>query len=102
MRLLPLLQIEEVLIRKLTPVGSNEYEATQLPHFANVPEGYREREVAVNTQFAWKNMFSKLVGNRSSGESINWDDPDVSPNLSFPPLSSYSGADLAEVVSELT
>ncbi|KAI0342325.1 G-alpha-domain-containing protein [Trametopsis cervina] len=84
MRLLPLLQVEEVLIRKLTSAGSGEHEATRLANLANAGVGVgmgegamKEREVAVNTQFAWKNMFSRLVGGRASydSDSINFDDP---------------------------
>lgn len=90
MRLLPLLQVEEVLIRKLTPAGSGEYEATQLTQITNLPVGLdngsvnrteggkKEREIAINTQFAWKNMFNKLMGGRDSAELVNWEvDPDV-------------------------
>lgn len=90
MRLLPLLQVEEVLIRKLTPAGSGEYEATQLTQITNLPVGLengsssridggkREREIAINTQFAWKNMFNRLMGGRDSAELVNWEvDPDV-------------------------
>ncbi|KAI0089485.1 guanine nucleotide binding protein, alpha subunit [Irpex rosettiformis] len=103
MRLLPLLQVEEVLIRKLTPAGSGEYEATSLGHITNLPAGLensgnnsggsdsgisgdgagggkREREIAVNTQFAWKNMFTRLMtggSGRDSGEIGSWEgDPD--------------------------
>ena len=77
-RLAPLLQVEEVLVRKLTPPGSTEFEATSLTQITNVP--IREREVAVNSQFAWKGIFSKMKGSRTSLDSdeINWDDPDVS------------------------
>ena len=101
MRLLPLLQVEEVLIRKLTPAGSGEYEATQLAQITNLPAGLengdsygsggngvngnagangkRESEIAINTQFAWKNMFNRLMGARDSAELANWEvDPDVS------------------------
>lgn len=80
MRLLPLLQVEEVLIRKLTPAGSSEFEATHLAQITNVPTSLKEKEVAVNTHFAWKNMFNRMVGGRASFESetIDWDDPDVS------------------------
>ncbi|OCH87361.1 G-alpha-domain-containing protein [Obba rivulosa] len=88
MRLSPLLQVEETLVRKLNPAGSVEREATQLAR-ATEPAAHldaanmelaraRSREVAINSQFAWKGMFSKLVANpRGSFESdaIDWDDP---------------------------
>lgn len=89
MRLLPLLQVEEVLIRKLTSAGSGEHEATRLANLASAGVGMgegamKEREVAVNTQFAWKNMFARLVGGRASydSDSINFDDPNVSVRTS--------------------
>ncbi|THG94874.1 hypothetical protein EW026_g6679 [Hermanssonia centrifuga] len=77
MRLLPLLQVEEVLIRKLTPPGSIEYEATSLTQITNIPTSLKEKEVVVNSQFAWKGLFNRFT-NRENGdaESINWDDPD--------------------------
>ncbi|CCM00780.1 uncharacterized protein FIBRA_02822 [Fibroporia radiculosa] len=82
MRLSPLLQVEQTLVRKLTPPGSAEFEAT---HLASVTSGYVERarskEVAVNSQFAWKNMFSRFLPESresfdSSRDGIDWDDPD--------------------------
>lgn len=84
LRLLPLLQIEEVLIRKLTPAGSPEYEATHLGQITNLPGSARgkEKELTVNSQFAWKGLFGKFgaASMRDSfddGDGIDWDDPDV-------------------------
>ena len=80
LRLLPLLQVEEVLIRKLIPAGSPDFEASHLAHITNVPvDSLKEKEVAVNSHFAWKNMFNKMMGGRASFESqsVDWDDPDV-------------------------
>lgn len=75
LRLVPLLQVEEVLVRKLNPVGVAETEATHLAQITNVP-----REVAVNSQFQWKGIFNRITGGRPSMDSdaINWEDPDVS------------------------
>ncbi|KAF7795596.1 hypothetical protein EIP86_006759, partial [Pleurotus ostreatoroseus] len=72
LRLVPLLQVEEVLVRKLNPVGSSESEATHVDQ-TNVP-----REVAVNSQFRWKGIFNRITGGRGSldTEAINWEDPD--------------------------
>lgn len=83
MRLSPLLQVEATLIRKLTPAGSMENEATQLDVVAveGYPDRPRLRELAVNSQFQWKNMFSRSkVNARGSFESdtIEWENPDVS------------------------
>ena len=74
LRLVPLLQVEEVLVRKLNPVGSSESEATHVDQ-TNVP-----REVAVNSQFQWKGIFNRITGGRGSldTDGINWEDPDVS------------------------
>ena len=87
MRLTPLLQVEEVLIRKLSPAGSNETEATQLANVTNLagPLGrYKDKELAVNSSFAWKGVFNRLINTtRDSFESdvIDWDSPDVSFHL---------------------
>lgn len=106
--------MEEVLIKKLTPAGSGEYEATQLTQITNLPAGLengnsyvspgsengsggggasagakREREIAINTQFAWKNMFNRLMGGRDSTELVSWEvDPDVSARV----LSAHSSS----------
>ncbi|KAH9928982.1 G-protein alpha subunit [Amylocystis lapponica] len=81
MRLSPLLQVEEALIRKLTPAGSAEYEATQLAQMTK--ESYMDRvrvkEVAVNSQFAWKGVFTRLMpGARASMDSevMDWENPE--------------------------
>ncbi|KAL4247490.1 P-loop containing nucleoside triphosphate hydrolase [Abortiporus biennis] len=83
MRLMPLLQVEEVLIRKLTPAGSGEFEATHLAHVTNIPgptlAKIKEKEVAVNSQFAWKGVFNKFISTTRESfdsESIDWDDPE--------------------------
>lgn len=83
MRLSPLLQVEATLIRKLTPAGSTENEATQLDPTNTAPYADRPRlrEIAVNSQFPWKNMFNRAKYNvRGSFESdgIDWDSADVS------------------------
>jgi guanine nucleotide-binding protein subunit alpha len=70
MRLSPLVQIEESLIRKLTLSGAAEY--------LNDGRNYA-KEVTVNSTLGWKNAFSRLVRDgRDSVESdllIDWDDP---------------------------
>lgn len=58
MRLSPLVQVEDGLVRKLAPPGAAEFDPTS---FSSAQK--RGREVAVNSQFAWKGMFSRLVSN---------------------------------------
>ncbi|KAF8643529.1 hypothetical protein AX16_008985 [Volvariella volvacea WC 439] len=80
LRLQPLLQVEESLIRKLNPSGSTEVEPTRLP---SKPLGFKEtlREVAINSASGWKDAFNKLVTNGNGRDSIDsdsfeFDDPD--------------------------
>jgi len=82
MRLAPLLQVEEVLTRRLTPSGSREFEPTQLAPVKNLPYSERSRrivkEVAVNSTTQWKGAFNRAVNARDSFDSdraIDWDDP---------------------------
>lgn len=102
LKLAPLLAVEGVLIRRLTPDGSGETEATQLTRShggtnsqngngdAGAPSGVGlggtkssiVKEVAVNSTKPWKDTFNKLVhgeGQRESfesGDGIDWDDPE--------------------------
>lgn len=81
LRLLPLLQVEEVLIRRLTLAGNTEQEATRLTQLTNAPDALaRDKELAVNSHFVWKTMFSRIAGKRNSSETdidaIDWNDPD--------------------------
>ncbi|PIL27629.1 hypothetical protein GSI_10781 [Ganoderma sinense ZZ0214-1] len=77
LRLSPLIQVEEALIRKLTPEGSGEFEATQLRANGSHADRARalDKEVAVNSQFAWKGMLSRVL-NRNSLDSLEPTDPD--------------------------
>lgn len=77
MKLLPLRQIEELLIRKLNPIGSTETEATHLsPHVAGKA---RFKEFTVHSTTQWKVAFGKiLTASRTSIESgaeIDLDNP---------------------------
>lgn len=80
MRLSPLLQIEQALVRKLTPPGSAEFEATHLAQASNVGyvERLRQKEVAVNSLFAWKGIFGRLLLDNRDSVDIDWDDPQAS------------------------
>ncbi|KAF8160891.1 guanine nucleotide binding protein, alpha subunit [Crassisporium funariophilum] len=82
MRLLPLQQVEESLLRKMTPAGSAEFEATHLSPVTNLP--YRTRtgkfkEVAINSASPWKGAFGKLIASArasiESGMEIDFEDP---------------------------
>ena len=65
LRLLPLLQVEDSLIRKLTLAGTTSPEATRLAQISADPDAnYREKEVAVNSHFVWRGMFSRMMGTR--------------------------------------
>ncbi|KXN90120.1 Guanine nucleotide-binding protein alpha-4 subunit [Leucoagaricus sp. SymC.cos] len=82
MRLLPLQQVEENLLRRLSSAGSSEIEATHLSPVTNLPYSGRAgkaKEVTVNSTSQWKGAFSRLLSNaRSSFESgadINFSDP---------------------------
>jgi guanine nucleotide-binding protein alpha-1 subunit len=90
MRLSPLQQVEEALLRRLTPAGSPEWEATRLAPVTNLPDpnllspanggaGRGRAEIAINSNAPWKNAFNKLMAgtNRASFDSqnIDFDDP---------------------------
>ena len=80
MRLTPLVQVEEVLLRKLSPAGSGETEATHLTSGKNTSK-YKDKELAINSSFAWKGVFNRLISSARDSidsEVIDWDSPDVS------------------------
>ncbi|EAU91545.2 guanine nucleotide-binding protein alpha-4 subunit [Coprinopsis cinerea okayama7 len=65
MRLAPLQQVEESLLRKLSPPGSTDFEATHLAPVTNLPYAVRSgkftREIAVHSNSQWKGAFSRLM-----------------------------------------
>jgi len=81
MRLAPLLQVEQVLARRLTPLDSGESEPTQLDLSYAEPSRNVLRELAVNSTVQWKNAVSRLLKSESEGQDfdseqdINWGDP---------------------------
>lgn len=100
MRLSPLIHVEETLIQKLTPSGSTEFEATHLAPVTNIPFAERMRgrggEVAVNSQFQWKNLFGRLMSNTrdsiDTNEGVDWEDSQVGGILqTLKLLMEYSG-----------
>ena len=80
MRLLPLRQVEESLLRKMTPTGSSEFEPTHLSPVKNKTKAGKFRELAINSTTQWKGAFGRLIATaRASFEStteIDFDDPD--------------------------
>jgi guanine nucleotide-binding protein alpha-1 subunit len=83
MRLAPLSQIEEVLLRRLNPQGARESEATYLTPLTNVPYADRVRraskEVSVNSASPWKGAFTRLLAQAKQGVEgqgdFDWGDP---------------------------
>ena len=82
MRLLPLQQVEEVLLRKMTPAGSAEFEATHLSPMTNVPYRARQgkfKEIAINSTAQWKGAFGRLIATAraslDSAADIDFEDP---------------------------
>ncbi|TBU43440.1 G-protein alpha subunit [Dichomitus squalens] len=78
LRLSPLIQVEEALIRKLTPEGSGEIEATQLRTHGSRADRARalDKELAVNSHFAWKGVINRVLSRNSQDEEpYDPDDP---------------------------
>ncbi|KAF8906474.1 guanine nucleotide-binding protein alpha-4 subunit [Gymnopilus junonius] len=82
MRLLPLQQVEESLLRKMTPAGSAEFEATHLSPMTNRPYKGRSgkfKEVAINSTAQWKGAFGRLIAtaraSMDSAADIDFEDP---------------------------
>lgn len=78
MRLAPLQQVEEALLRKLSPAGSGEYEATRLSPSNDlsyaVRSGKLRQELAVHSGSQWKGAFAKLMSTvRTSLDSVEVD-----------------------------
>ncbi|KAG6920056.1 hypothetical protein DXG01_010124 [Tephrocybe rancida] len=83
MRLSPLQQVEETLLRKMTPAGSAEFEATHLSPLTNLPYSVRNggapTELALNSLTPWKSAFNKLLATSTrasiDSQEIDFDDP---------------------------
>jgi len=82
-RLMPLVDVEKTLIRRLTTAGSGEVEATHREaapdHLAASKPGLKE--IAINSAIPWKNAFNRLIKTEErasfdSAEGIDWDDPE--------------------------
>ncbi|KIK04764.1 hypothetical protein K443DRAFT_398138 [Laccaria amethystina LaAM-08-1] len=78
LRLAPLLQVEETLIRRLTPAGSGETEATlrigRDMSYSERTKNYM-KEVTVNSAVQWKGSFGRRLS-QEADKTINWEDPD--------------------------
>ncbi|GLB37329.1 putative guanine nucleotide-binding protein alpha-4 subunit [Lyophyllum shimeji] len=83
MRLSPLQQVEEALLRKLTPAGSYEFEATHLSPVTNLPysprAGNASGELQLNSLTPWKAAFNRLMTsttrNSVEGQDVDFNDP---------------------------
>jgi len=82
-RLMPLVDIEKTLIRRLTTAGSGEVEATHREAAPNQPVISKPglKEVAINSAIPWKNAFNRLIKTDErtsfdSADGIDWDDPE--------------------------
>jgi hypothetical protein len=82
MRLLPLQQVEENLLRRLSSAASSEFEATRLSPMTNVPYSSRagkHKEITVNSTSHWKDAFGRLLATArtsfQSSENIDFEDP---------------------------
>ncbi|EDR12566.1 guanine nucleotide-binding protein alpha-4 subunit [Laccaria bicolor S238N-H82] len=82
LRLAPLLQVEETLIRRLTPAGSSETEATlrigRDMSYSERTKNYM-KEVTINSAVQWKGSFGCRDVGRSSfdtDKAMNWEDAD--------------------------
>jgi guanine nucleotide-binding protein alpha-1 subunit len=80
MRLLPLQQVEESLLQKMTPAGSSELEPTHLS--AVKKKAGKSRELAINSTTQWKSAFGRLIATaRASFESSTLAEIDIeAPN----------------------
>ncbi|CAK5272243.1 unnamed protein product, partial [Mycena citricolor] len=83
MRLSPLIQVEEILMQRLIPVGPDTSDAARLAQLTSVPYAERPRnvlrEVAVNSAMPWKDVFERLVTSDKdsfdSEKAVDWEDP---------------------------
>ncbi|KAF7782388.1 hypothetical protein Agabi119p4_1764 [Agaricus bisporus var. burnettii] len=82
MRLLPLQQVEENLLRRLSSAASSEHEATHLSPVTNIPYSGRtgkQKEITVNSTSQWKDAFGRLLSTArasfQSDENIDFEDP---------------------------
>ncbi|KAJ6558485.1 guanine nucleotide binding protein, alpha subunit [Mycena vulgaris] len=78
MRLLPLHQVEEALLGKLTPGANLKAFESSLSPLTNLPQSTRgtAQEVSINSATPWKGAFSRLMNNvRTSVDGPEVDEP---------------------------
>ncbi|KAL0579767.1 hypothetical protein V5O48_002261 [Marasmius crinis-equi] len=82
MRLSPLMQVEEALMRRLSPSSPPESPSTHLSPVTNLPHPHfqRTKEVSVYSSLGWKGAFVKLMAgitrnSMDSSQGIDFDDP---------------------------
>ncbi|KAJ7082579.1 guanine nucleotide binding protein, alpha subunit [Mycena epipterygia] len=73
-RLLPLLNIEDVLVHRLG--SSDTANSVYPPQPVHNPLRRMGKEVAVNAALAWKNAFLSGRESFDSAHAVDWDDPD--------------------------
>ncbi|KAJ7492047.1 guanine nucleotide binding protein, alpha subunit [Mycena latifolia] len=77
MRLIPLLDVEKDLMKRLSLPGSTEWEPTERP-LTSSPRKRQSREIAVNSTVAWKGAFVRTDSGRNSFDTdhlVDWEDP---------------------------
>ncbi|KAJ7242545.1 guanine nucleotide binding protein, alpha subunit [Mycena haematopus] len=77
MRLVPLLEVEKSLMKRLSLPGSTEWEPTERP--LTTTKRRQSKEIAVNSTVAWKAAFTRMAEDRQSFDTdhlIDWDDPE--------------------------
>ncbi|KAK7063702.1 guanine nucleotide binding protein, alpha subunit [Favolaschia claudopus] len=77
MRLMPLLEVEKNLMKRLSLPGSTEWEPTERP--LTTTRRRQSKEIAVNSTVAWKAAFTRITEDRQSFDTdhlIDWDDPE--------------------------
>ena len=82
--LLPLLQVEEAPIHRLTPLGSQEIELDGKP----LSNQYWNKEVSVTAGSAWKSALRRMLNHGGSADgdrppSGDWDDPNAPGRVMF-------------------
>lgn len=82
MRLLPLQQVEENLLRRLSSAASSQLEATHLSPVTNIPyssKAGKQKEITVNSTSQWKDAFGRLLTTARTSfqsiEHIDFEDP---------------------------
>ncbi|KAJ7762359.1 guanine nucleotide binding protein, alpha subunit [Mycena maculata] len=74
-RLLPLLEVEKDLMKRLSLPGSTEVEPTERPVAGPSSKRRQSKEIAVNSTVAWKGAFTRSNSGSSDTDLVDWDDP---------------------------